>query len=248
MERGPFNTPVALGREPFTAGFWVICAPFLFPVVGAAIIALIWPGFNEVLGGDNASRERIGYVWAALASIHLIHFAFLSLWCERMGAGAFAGSMKASQNWIVASLLLGPVILILPNIVAALFAGGEEGWEYSRDVDTSFFARDNWGLAYLVFALVLAPILEEVTFRGVALGAMVVRGVPPVMAAVISSAAFTFLHLQYSLPALAVVFAAGLGFAWLRLKSGSMLVPILAHVAANGMITFLASLAPPPAG
>lgn len=248
MDTGRFNTPPALGREPWTAGFWVLCAPFLFPVVGAAIIALLWPGFNEVLNGTNVTAERVGYVWAALAAIHLIHFAILSFWSERMGAGAFAGSMKASQNWIIASLLLGPVILILPNIVAAIFVGGEEGWEYSRDIDTSFFSRENWGLAYLVFALVLAPILEEVTFRGVALGAMVVRGVPPIMAAAISSAAFTFLHLQYSIPALAVVFVAGLGFAWLRLKSGSMLVPILAHIAANGMITFLASMAPPPAG
>ena len=153
--------------------------------------------------------------------------------------------MRASQNWIVAAILLGPVILIAPNLIAALLAGGEQGWEYSRDVDTSFFARENWGIAYLVFALVLAPILEEVTFRGVALGAMLTRGVPPIMAAVLSSAAFTFLHLQYSVPALLVVFVAGLGFAWLRMKSGTMLVPILAHIAANGMITFLASLSPP---
>lgn len=248
MEHGPYNTPTALGREPWTAGFWVICAPFLFPVVGAAIVALIWPGFRDVLGAATATPKLIGYVWASLAAIHLIHFAILSVWSERMGAGAFAGSMKASQNWIVASLLLGPVILILPNIAAAAFAGGADGWQYAQDQDTSFFSRENWGVAYLVFALFLAPILEEVTFRGVALGALIVRGVPPVMAAVLSAAAFTFIHLQYSVLALIVVFIAGLGFAWLRLKSGSMLVPILAHISANGMVTFLASMAPPPAG
>jgi membrane protease YdiL (CAAX protease family) len=247
MENGPSNTPAALGREPFTAGFWVLCAPFLFPVVGAFLVGAIWPGFRDAIGGESG-RAAIGYVWTALAAIHLVHFASLSFWSERVGAGAFAGSMRASQNWIVAAILLGPVILIAPNLIAALFAGGQEGWEYSGDVDTSFFARENWGLAYLVFALVLAPILEEVTFRGVALGALITRRVPPVMAAVISSAAFTFLHVQYSVPALAVVFVAGLGFSWLRLKSGSMLVPIIAHIAANSMITFLASLAPPPAG
>ena len=247
METGPYNTPAALGREPFTIAFWVLCAPFLFPVVGSFLIGAVWPGFSSAIS-EGGSSDAIGYVWAALAAIHLIHFVSLSLWTEHMGAGAFAGSMRASQNWIVASILLGPVILILPNLAAALLAGGEQGWEYSREVDTSFFARENWGIAYLIFALLLAPILEEVTFRGVALGALVTRGVPPVMAAVISSAAFTFLHLQYSLLALSVVFIAGLGFAWLRLRSGSMLVPIIAHIAANGMITFLASLAPPPAG
>lgn len=245
METAPYNTPPALAREPFTAAFWTLCAPFLFPVIGAFLIGLVWPGFNQVINGDERSAESIGQLWTALAGIHLVHFAILSIWSEKIGAGAFAGSMKASQNWIVAAILLGPVILIAPNLIAALLAGGEQGWEYSRDVDTSFFARENWGIAYLVFALVLAPILEEVTFRGVALGAMLTRGVPPIMAAVLSSAAFTFLHLQYSVPALLVVFVAGLGFAWLRMKSGTMLVPILAHIAANGMITFLASLSPP---
>lgn len=245
MESKPYNTPEALGREPFTAAFWTLCAPFLFPVLGAFLIGLAWPGFNQVINGTDRTTEAIGLLWTALAAIHLVHFAILSIWSERMGAGAFAGSMRASQNWIVASILLGPVILIAPNLIAALIAGGEQGWEYSRDVDTSFFARENWGIAYLIFALVLAPILEEVTFRGVALGALVVRGVPPLMAMALSSAAFTFLHLQYSIPALIVVFVAGMGFAWLRLKSGSMLVPILAHIAANSMITFLASLAPP---
>jgi membrane protease YdiL (CAAX protease family) len=245
MESKPYNTPEALGREPFTAAFWTLCAPFLFPVLGAFLIGLAWPGFNQVINGTDRTTEAIGLLWTALAAIHLVHFAILSIWSERMGAGAFAGSMRASQNWIVASILLGPVILIAPNLTAALIAGGEQGWEYSRDVDTSFFARENWGIAYLIFALLLAPILEEVTFRGVALGALVIRGVPPLMAMALSSAAFTFLHVQYSIPALIVVFVAGMGFAWLRLKSGSMLVPILAHIAANSMITFLASLAPP---
>lgn len=245
METSPYNTPSALRKEPFTAAFWTLCAPFLFPVLGVFLLGLVWPGFNQVIDGTDGTARSISLLWTALAVVHLVHFGILSIWSERIGAGAFAGPMRASQNWIIAAILLGPVILIVPNLVAAAIAGGQEGWEYSRDVDTSFFARENWGIAYLVFALILAPILEEVTFRGVALGAMLVRGVPPFMAAAISSAAFTFLHLQYSIPALLVVFVAGMGFAWLRLKSGSMIVPILAHIAANGMITFLASLAPP---
>jgi membrane protease YdiL (CAAX protease family) len=245
MTSGPYKTPVALGKEPFTAAFWTLCAPFLFPVLGATLLALTWPGFNQILQGNSTDPDSIGYMWTAFAAFHLIHFAILSFWSERIGAGAFAGSMKASQNWIIAAILLGPVILILPNLVAASFYGGEQGWEYSSDVNEDLFSTANWGPAYLVFALVLAPILEEVTFRGVAIGAMVTRKVPPIMAAVISSAAFTFLHLQYSVPALVVVFVAGLAFAWLRLKSGTIVVPIIAHIAANSAITFLASLAPP---
>ncbi|MGB3625202.1 MAG: type II CAAX endopeptidase family protein [Henriciella sp.] len=248
MDDGAYNTPSALGREPLTAGFWVLCAPFLFPVIGMTIITLAWPQFTEILSTETPAREAINWIWIVLAAIHLAHFAALSVWSERAGAGVFAGDMRATPNWIIAALLLGPPILLVPNVIAGMMFGGTDGWEYSGEVNTSLFAPENWGAMYLIFALLLAPLLEEVTFRGVALGALVVRGVPPFMAMVISSAAFTFLHMQYSVPALIVVFVAGMGFAWLRLKSGSMMVPILAHISANAVITFLASLAPPSSG
>ncbi|WP_300376190.1 CPBP family intramembrane glutamic endopeptidase [Henriciella sp.] len=248
METGPYNTPQALGREPFTAAFWTLCAPFLFPVAGAALLGLIWPAFFDIINDAQAAQSAVRAVWVAQCAFLIVHFGILSLWSEHIGAGAFAGQMTASQNWIVAAILLGPVILLTPTLIAGLVFGGEEGWKYSGEVNESLFAVENWSASYVVYALLLAPLLEEVTFRGVALGALLVRGVPPGMAMVLSSAAFTFLHVQYSIPALAVVFAAGMGFAWLRIKSGTILVPILAHIAANGLVTFLASLSPPPAG
>lgn len=248
MSSGPYNTPRALEREPFTAAFWMLCAPFLIPVIGSVVIALIWPDYFDVIGNSEASREAIGMVWLSLVVIQFAYFAILSIWSERIGAGAFAGEMRASQNWIIAAILLGPVILLAPNLIASGLAGGEEGWQYSRDINTALFDPANWGPSYLVYALLMAPLIEEVTYRGVAMGALLVRGMPPVMAMVLSSAAFTFAHLQYSVPALMVVFVAAMGFAWLRIKSGTIIVPILAHISANALITFLASFAPPSAG
>jgi len=52
--------------------------------------------------------------------------------------------------------------------------------------------------------------------------------------------------LQYSLPAMAVVFFTGLGFAGLRLLSRSILVPILAHMAANAAMILMQLLATAP--
>jgi uncharacterized protein len=37
------------------------------------------------------------------------------------------------------------------------------------------------------------------------------------------------------LGAVAVTFAAGLAFCWLRLKSGSLIAPVMAHAATNGL-------------
>ena len=247
MSTGPYNSPLALKREPFTAAFWVLCAPFLIPVIGSVVVALVWPAYFDVIGDSGASREAIGQVWFSLVLIQFAYFTILSVWSERVGAGAFAGAMRASQNWIIAAILLGPVILLAPNLIASSLAGGEEGWQYTRDINTALFEPANWGPSYLVYALLMAPLIEEVTYRGVAMGALLTRGVPPVMTMVLSSAAFTFAHLQYSVPALLVVFVAAMGFAWLRIRSGTIIVPILAHISANALITFLASLTPPSA-
>lgn len=245
MNAAPYNTPVALSREPLTAAFWVLCAPVLFPVLGQGFGIFFWPGLADTMRDASASHAAISMVWSLFAVIHLAHFGLLSFWSEYVGAGAFAGSMKASQNWIIAAVLLGPPILIGPEILVGLFFGGEDGWAYSGSVNQSLFAPSNWGPAFLIFTLLLAPLLEEVTFRGVGMGAMLVRGVSPMVAAVLSSAAFTLFHLQYSLPALAVVFVASLGFSWLRVASGTMVVPILAHITANSAVLYIASLAPP---
>ena len=238
------SIPPQFAARPYTSAVWVLCAPIFIPAIGMTIIFAIWPDIRIGLT-DAKTAETLGPVWTALALIHLLHFAALSYWSEHIGAGAFAGPVRTSSRWIVGALILGPVILILPNIIAGMVMGGVDGWEYNSDVDESVFEIQNWGPAYVIFAIVLAPIVEEMTFRGVALGAMIGRGIPPVMASVLASAAFTFLHTQYSIPALLVVFTAGLGFAWLRLASKSIIVPIVAHMAANGLIMYLQTLAPP---
>jgi len=42
------------------------------------------------------------------------------------------------------------------------------------------------------------------------------------------------------LGSVAVTFVAGLAFCWLRLRSGSLLAPIMAHVATNGLALIVA--------
>ncbi|MEM9225327.1 MAG: CPBP family intramembrane glutamic endopeptidase [Pseudomonadota bacterium] len=242
-----FNTPPALGREPWSVFFWTLCAPFLFPVL-VMTLAGAFVSFEGVMSQDNPSREQLGAVWLVVCIGSTLQFAALSIWSNHIGAGPFAGSMTATFNWITAALVLGPLLLIVPSVIVSAIMAGQEDWQFSGEVNRAVFQMENWTLAYIVYGVLIAPVLEEVTFRGVALGALISRGISPYAAAVLSSAAFAFIHLQYSPAAMAVVFVTGLGFAALRLLSGSILVPILAHMAANGNMFLLQTLAPSAGG
>ncbi len=89
-----------------------------------------------------------------------------------------------------------------------------------------------WGV--VIAAVVLAPIWEELTFRGFLLSALAKTRLGFWPAAAISSVLWTALHAGYSWPGLVSVFLAGLGLSWIMKRTGSMKAVILAHAAING--------------
>ena len=169
----------------------------------------------------------------------------MSLWSSAIGAGPFAGEMRAETPWLVVGAILGPLILIIPSLLVGSFMS-EEGWQYRGEVNEAVFAPQNWSLAYVFVAVIMAPIVEEVAFRGVAFGTIIARGLSPVAAITLSSLAFAFSHLQYSPAAMFVVFLSGVGFGVLRMMSGTVIVPIIAHMTANANVLFLNWIASNP--
>jgi uncharacterized protein len=109
-----------------------------------------------------------------------------------------------------------------------------------------------------VSIVLLTAIPEEFAFRGVLLGSAL-RMWGPWRASLVTSALFGLWHIAPTLGtmsdnhefrgaaasvagqvvlvlgAIAVTFAAGLVFCWLRLRSGSLIAPVMAHAATNGL-------------
>ena len=109
-----------------------------------------------------------------------------------------------------------------------------------------------------VSIVLLTAIPEEFAFRGVLLGSAL-RLWRPRRASVITSLAFGLWHIAPTLHTMAdnhavaglaasgggrvllvlgsitVTFLAGLAFCWLRLRSGSLIAPVIAHAATNGL-------------
>lgn len=239
---GPYNTPLTLAREPIMAFFWVILAPVVF-LTGAAVVAQIFiPAFEP---GTSAEIDAYHTLWVVTCLAMALWFGLMSMWSEWLGAGAFAGGMKADARWLIVAIVAGPILLILPSMVVSSFIQ-EDGWQYREEVNSAVFTPQNWSLAYVFMAVLLAPIVEEVTFRGVAFGTLISRGFGAPIAIILSSLAFAVSHLQYSPAAMLVVFLSGVGFAVLRMMSGTIVVPIIAHAVANADVLILNWLAATP--
>ncbi|HWC10158.1 MAG TPA: CPBP family intramembrane glutamic endopeptidase [Acidimicrobiales bacterium] len=115
-----------------------------------------------------------------------------------------------------------------------------------------------WALVYqgLVRIPLGTVVLEEVAFRGVLLG-LLGQGRSTVAAVAWSSAVFGLWHVVPTVEALrtnrldptvaavagavVVTAVAGVAFCWLRLRSGSLVAPALAHVATNSVALVLAA-------
>lgn len=105
-------------------------------------------------------------------------------------------------------------------------------------------------LPLLIFAIVVvAPIYEELVFRGLIFGGLLHRhraeqtpirlvgftiAKSTLMASLISSLLFTLVHLQYDLLGMMVIFAMALLFCYIRIQYG-LIIAILMHMVNNGM-------------
>ncbi len=94
-------------------------------------------------------------------------------------------------------------------------------------------------------AVVLAPLWEELTFRGFLLSALARTRLGIVGGGLISTALWTLLHASYSIPALISVFAAGLVMTWLVWKTGSLRIAIVTHAMVNASAAVFAGLYSP---
>ena len=100
-----------------------------------------------------------------------------------------------------------------------------------------------WGT--LLVAVVLAPIWEELAFRGFWLTALAKTRLGIVGGGLMTNVVWTLMHLQYSPAGMASVFLAGLLLTWIMWRTSSIRACIVAHAIVNGMsVAFLTALAP----
>ena len=128
-----------------------------------------------------------------------------------------------------------------------LFVIATEALTYILDKNPTAFvdvlydsADPKWLL--IVTMVVIAPIYEEVMFRGIfwsAIREQFTGSKGAWVATLITSILFSLIHLQYEFYEMSVIFILALLLGYARSRSGSLYVPILLHVINNGLAMWM---------
>ena len=182
------------------------------------------PPKNALFHWDNAvgSVIEFGIILALGVFIARGNLELLGLRRPRSIRGAIGGATAVLVGIYALSAALSPV----------LHPGREQG-----------LAPDHWlpahvapFVANVIVVCVVAPCVEEITFRGVGFGLIAARfGVEP---AIVASA--LFFGLAHGLvQALPLLVAFGIGLAWLRERQDSVIPGMILHGTFNGIALLL---------
>lgn len=119
--------------------------------------------------------------------------------------------------------------MILSGILAALF--GPDGLSVSDNFAFEMMASPKLELIFTV-ALV-GPVIEEMIYRGLLMGVLLARGWAPMGAAGLAALIFALQHIQYGWIGIVSVGLYGFVFGLLRIASGGLFAPVVAHLLIN---------------
>jgi uncharacterized protein len=215
-----FNALVFLGSElagfhetlmPAAAGFWLPWWDMNHPMSGVYMAVML--GLGALLLWQHLRLKRVDA--AALGMGELKALALIAV------AAAVVIDLVAWELIAHLTMSVGPGEAVL---------GEREDYAYEVSLDHM--------PGEVLWTIITAPIFEEMTFRGLFLGCLLARGWKPWIAIGVTAAAFASIHGQYYLPGLLSVFVGGLLFGALRVLTGGLAAPILAHMTMNGWVVF----------
>ncbi len=219
---------------------WLDLAHILLLIVGIHGVLLIVSYVLGLMGWADVMRERgILFVGHSVA-MHWAPLVFLVILIRLRGVSwraAFeaydAGGLKRLVQGIAGYMAVIPAIFFYMLLYQAwLSYTGHE--PTPQDVVRLFMDMEPgvFRVYMVLLAVLLAPIVEEVVFRGVALPVFA-RFWGPAPAIILVSAAFALLHGH--LPSMVPLFIFGIGLSLAYIHTESIAVPVIMHILFNGV-------------
>ncbi|MBL9175664.1 MAG: CPBP family intramembrane metalloprotease [Verrucomicrobiales bacterium] len=199
----------------------------------AAALALGLSAAWKERGGHFPPIAMLAITGLGFHGVGLVLIARFLRWENRDWRGAFGlgrntgAALRYSFGW---TCLAGPAVYGLHQFAALELE--RLGWPPSAQDSVQLLVRSGWldrGVIAL-FAVVLAPVVEELLFRGILFPALRDAGWPRVAMGV---ASFGFGLIHGNATAFLPLSALGGYLAWLYLRTGNLLAPILAHFLFN---------------
>ncbi|WP_158783379.1 CPBP family intramembrane glutamic endopeptidase [Pantoea sp. BAV 3049] len=190
-------------------------------------MCLVWYSITLLVGvmpGFRALAEN-GLVMPVLCVVEFAVLVPLWRWYSRHYDNIPSGQLKQRQT-VIYSLLL------LALIVSQSFYMQQESWTGSQLGDDQSVPRT---IAFALAVVLLAPVFEEIIFRGFVMQALLTWAPKQRLAcALLTSIIFATMHTQYAhLQTLLALIALSLLLCYARLNSSGLKLPIFLHMLNN---------------
>lgn len=217
---------------------WAVIALVLSHIAGA-IFAVLVLGFDRMRALPQLIQvdPTAIYDGALIANVYvasgIAQIAILVLAIQRKGwpVADYLGLIMPSRRAIIPALTLLIAIVVLTD-GATYLLGGNPVPEF-QTVSYRTAKAAGWLPLLLAVFVAVAPIAEEVLFRGFLYRGFVRQPSHAPYAIVVISIFFALAHQQYDLLGITQVFIMALLLGWIRWLSGSIVLTILMHMLAN---------------
>ena len=224
--------------------FWSVLAFFIFRYLIVQIIGLhamvsedgarsFWAFF---LDNDHPGRMAMtGFMELAIGLLCFEHLRRNSVEDCVLQPGRFG---MLSIYLASFATLVAPELIYNSVVMVSQFIGSEPPKLTNNDASGLFPPHQLLGLFLTV--IIIAPVIEEFLFRGFLMTSMEARGWSNWIVVGASSACFALLHIGYTGFGMLMLFVLGCMLGVMRIWSGGIVLPIIAHAAFN-MKSFLFS-------
>jgi len=240
-QRLPHRAPLFSRLGVFVLIVGMVFAFFISQLVGVYIAGkLVLPATkNESMGDIFFFGSNDGTVVSISIVIGCILLVATSILIIRLRGGQVCQYLTLKPfSFAVGMGMLG---------VLLIFMIASQALTYMLDMTPLVFVDPLYqsvsSIWLLVFAMVVvAPIYEEVIFRGILWSAIAEQFTAPscsvhhgaIVASIVTSLIFAIIHVQYGIYEISTIVVLALIFCYARIKSGSLLLPIALHIINNG--------------
>lgn len=223
--RNPLVPPPPEERPPHRWGLGVY-------VVAEAVFL----GLSVAMGFVLGAQPEITAGWlAAAVGVPTAAAALVALLLVRLRGNGPIVDLRIRFRWRDVGLGLafgfGGLFVSLPAAAVYAMLAGPEASSAVGDVFGGISADPGTALIVLFLVVVVAPLCEEILYRGVLWGAFARLRAKPWMCLVLTTIVFSVAHLEFERTLLLLVVAIPIGLA--RLYTDGLVAPVVAHMVNN---------------
>ena len=226
------NQPVTWGL--YATVIWGALVTVVYAAVQFTVIQAYMRGTQERLSNRSLDNEYNG------AALSLSSFATLTI-CGLLLCVIIKLKKKAIISDYLATHKISIRQVLYWSLAALIFTLSIDSLTYlqGRPVVVEFMtsvytSTSQLWLLYLAL-IITAPLFEELFFRGFLLTGLSQSRLGNTGAVIVTSLAWSVIHLQYDLYGVFTIFITGLLLGVARVKTGSVVTPILMHAIMNGI-------------